>query len=128
MGKSFKEHGRLVGRPSKLTRMLQEKICKHILQGKSIEEAICEAGISRTSFWRYRKNSSFARAIDEAWGRYWKEEGERFMEEISEERIDKTIFLPLKRRRRQRKRLAYWEYKKRLERCRDEKGRFCQSG
>ena len=84
MEEPFKKQKQRGGRPSKLTVTLQETICKYLLQGIPPEEAIRQVGISRTTFWRYRKNPSFARAIDEAWDRYWKEERERFMAEILE--------------------------------------------
>ena len=126
MGNSRRKHSRRGGRPTKLTTELQDTICQLILQGRTFTEAICEAGISRTSYWRYRKSPAFARAIDAAWHKYLEEEWERFMAKIAEEKRkrDEMFFLRLKRRWRDRRRLSSREYKRRLERPRDERGRF----
>lgn len=116
------------GRHSKFTKVLQDTICQCLLQGDSIDEAIRKAGISRTSFWRYRKNPSFVLAIEEAERIYSKKSLERFMAEILAEkmRLYERPFLSWKRRRRSRKRLSAEERKRRLERPRDDRGRFCR--
>lgn len=79
------------GRPSKLTKELQDTICDYIKQGMPSSQILESIGIHRTTMWRWLdKNPKFLKAVKEAVEKRQESRMEILIEEVkaSKEALD----------------------------------------